>query len=271
MRGIPIEDVLNSMNALFFVIEEQLSPEAATVLRPYLDGGLQALAAESEPPSTFLDTRDPLIEMTRSYLELLLKGKRNAASQLILEAVRGGMSISDVYLRVFRPAQYEVGRLWHTNQISVGQEHLFTAATQHIMSQLYDRIFSTRRNGRALVATCVGGDLHEIGCRMLADLFEMDGWDTYYLGANTPSASVLKAVEDHQAELLCISATMSFHLRSVAELVAAARKAHPTRKLTILVGGYPFKVETSLWREVGADASAGSAEEAVQLMRRPPA
>ena len=42
-----------------------------------------------------------------------------------------------------------------------------------------------------MVATCIGGELHEIGIRMVADFFEMEGWDTYYLGANTPADAVV--------------------------------------------------------------------------------
>lgn len=37
---------------------------------------------------------------------------------------------------------------------------------------------------------------HEIGMRMVADFFEMEGWDTYYLGANTPTRSILQTIVD---------------------------------------------------------------------------
>ena len=104
-----------------------------------------------------------------------------------MDAIQHGTSVHDIYLHVFQRSQYEVGRLWQTNQISVGQEHLCTAATQLIMSQLYPLIFGTERKNRRIVAACVGGDLHEIGIRMVADFFEMDGWDTFYLGADVPT------------------------------------------------------------------------------------
>ena len=80
-------------------------------------------------------------------------------------------------------------RYWQMNRLTVAQEHYCTAATQMIMSQLYPYIFEGERNGRVLVATCVAENLHEIGVRMVTDFFEMDGWDTFYLGANVPTAS----------------------------------------------------------------------------------
>ncbi|EDN69788.1 corrinoid protein [Beggiatoa sp. PS] len=98
---------------------------------------------------------------------------------------------------------------------------------------------------------------------MVADFFEMEGWDTYYLGANTPTPSVLQELEERHAEVLAISATMTFHLRAVEELIAAVRSNKVFQHVKIIVGGYPFNLESALWKQVGADASAPNAKEAI--------
>jgi hypothetical protein len=84
--------------------------------------------------------------LAERYLELVRAGRRGEASDLILEAVRGGVHVKEIYLHVFQPAQWEVGRLWQTGQLSVAQEHFCTAATQWIMSQLYPWVFSGVRD-----------------------------------------------------------------------------------------------------------------------------
>jgi MerR family transcriptional regulator, light-induced transcriptional regulator len=187
---------------------------------------------------------------------------------MILEAVDAGVSVKDVYLRVFQPSQREIGRLWQVNKITVAQEHYCTAATQLVMSLLYPRVFAREGNGRRLVATCVAGDLHEIGLRMVADFFEMEGWDTYFLGANVPIASVVAALVDQRADVLAVSATITSHVRDVAALVAAVRANPETANVKVIVGGYPFNLGTNLWRQVGADGSATDAEEAIALANR---
>jgi methylmalonyl-CoA mutase cobalamin-binding domain/chain len=204
-------------------------------------------------------------DSAQQYLDALLRGQRRIASQLVLDSVEQGTNIRDVYLHVFQRSQYEIGRLWQMNRITVAQEHYCTAATQLITSQLYPHLFSTDRIGRRLVATCVGDELHELGVRMVADFFEMEGWDTYYVGANAPIQSIVQVVAEHETDVLGISATMTFHLRDVASLIAQVRKAHTGRDVTILVGGYPFNVAPDLWRELGADGHARDAEEAVGL------
>jgi MerR family transcriptional regulator, light-induced transcriptional regulator len=146
------------------------------------------------------------------YLKSLLKADRLAASSIVKNTLESGCEIKDIYIHIFQATQYEIGRLWQTNRINVAQEHYCTAATQAIMSQLYPYVFKNKKNGHRLVAACVNGELHELGIRMVADILEMEGWDTYYLGANTPLKSLLESLSRYQAEVLCISATINYNI-----------------------------------------------------------
>jgi methanogenic corrinoid protein MtbC1 len=213
-------------------------------------------------------TRVDLAALSADYLRALLNADQRTANQMILDTVTQGVPIKDIYLQVFQPSQYEVGRLWQTNQISVAQEHYCSAATQMVMSQLYPLIFSTERKGRKLIATCVSGELHEIGIRMVTDFFEMEGWDTYYVGANTPVKSVLKSIDEHQADLLCISATMYFNTEKVSELIADIRASEIGKDIAILVGGYPFLNIPDLWKKVGANGFGRNAQEALDISKK---
>jgi methanogenic corrinoid protein MtbC1 len=219
-------------------------------------------------PSTFLQGPGPHTNLATEFLKLLLSGERHVASRLILEAVDSGVPVQDIYLHIFQRSQRELGRLWQLNQISVAQEHYCTAATQLIMAQLYPRIFRTEKNGRKIVATSIGGELHEIGVRIIADFFEMEGWDTYYLGANSPTSAILQAIADRRADMLAVSATMTFHIRAVENLIATVRASADSNKIKVLVGGYPFNLEPDLWKRVGADAYAADASEAIAVASR---
>jgi methanogenic corrinoid protein MtbC1 len=220
------------------------------------------ISAASGLPS-FISDEDALTSMAGEYLEALLRGDRYTASRLVLDAVESGTPVRDIYLKVFQRVQHEIGRLWQENRLSVAQEHYCTAATQMIMSQLYPYVFTSEKIGRTMVAACVAGDLHEIGVRMVADFFEMEGWDTFYLGANTPAPDILKMIEDRNADLMLISATMTFHIAAVGRLIDSIRANRSTGDVKIMVGGYPFNVEPELWRDVGADAFSANALDAI--------
>ncbi len=256
-----------TLDVLAEVLQARLSPEDWMTVRPYLEAGRERLTSVVMPTS-FIESEAPLSTLAQDYLDALLRGERRQASQLILDTVEQGRSVKEIYLHVFQPVQREIGRLWQLNQISVAQEHYCTAATQLVMSQLYRHIFNVERVGRRLVATCVGGELHEIGVRMVADFFEMEGWDTYYLGANTPARDIIQATQERQADILAISVTLTTHLQGVSKLIGQVRAAVERTSLRILVGGYPFNMSSELWRSVGADGYAPDAQRAIELANR---
>ncbi len=260
------EDVLETtLTCICDVAQEKLSAEHAKMICDYVNIGIQHLDSAPTTLGTYLKDDEPLTDLAKQYLDALLAGKRHIASQLILDAVHNQVAIKDIYLYVFQRVQREVGRLWQMNHVSVAQEHYCTAATQLIMSQLYPYIFATDKQGGQLVATCVGGELHELGVRMVADFFEMEGWDTYYLGANTPASSILQTLEAHKADVLAISATITVHVRRVAQLIESVRETDVGQRTKILVGGYPFNVAPNLWKDIGADGYAPDAEGAIAI------
>lgn len=219
-------------------------------------------------PGSYLDASTVTGRIAARYLELLLAGERRAASSFILDAVEEGLSIRDAYLEVFQPVLWELGRLWETNEVSVAQEHFCTAATQLVMSQLYPRLFGGERTGRRMVAASVGDNLHEIGVRMVSDFFEMEGWDTLYLGASIPAAEIAAEARAQEADLVAVSATLDEHLPEVERVIAALKEARDAGEVRILVGGAPFREDPGLWKRMGADASGSDALEAVAAARR---
>ncbi|MDQ3798266.1 MAG: cobalamin-dependent protein [Acidobacteriota bacterium] len=273
-RGIPEKDLAEHLVVLRESLAETLPGDLSQIACEYVDFGLEHLGEIEDgflqqQPQPVISDKEPLSDLAAAYLDALLRGRRDKASRLILEAVDSrAASVREIYLHVFLKTQREIGRLWQLNRISVAQEHYCTAATQLIMSQLYPYIFSTERNGRALVATCVSGELHEIGVRMVSDFFELEGWDTFYLGANTPAPAILQALKERNAELIIISATMTFHIRGVGELIEKIRADEQTRNTLVMVGGYPFNAAPDLWREIGADGFSHDAPGAVETAGR---
>lgn len=263
-RNIPVDDLVANLQIMLDVLQKELPPAMRRPATDYLKSAIQALTLANENRS-FLDPYQQLAELANQYLSALLRYDRHSASALILRAVENKTSIKEIYSHVFERCQYEIGRLWQSNLVSIAQEHYCTASTQLIMSQLYPYIFRADRTVRGtIVAACVSGELHEIGARMLCDLLEMEGWNTIYLGANVPTAGIVEVLRDNHSNILALSASMTFHISAVREVVAAVRLATPQTR--ILVGGYAFKIAPNLWRDVGADHWTKDAADAITLI-----
>ena len=222
----------------------------------------------NHPPATFLPDDAPLTGLAREYLEALLHGERRQATQMILQSADAGTPIKDLYLNVFQPVQREIGRLWQLNRITVGQEHYCTAATQLVISRLYPRIFAGEKNGSTLVMSCVAGELHELGARMVADFFEMEGWETVFLGADTPIDGVLSAVQESAADVLGVSVTIPTNLDAARALIRSVREMDPPAPARIMIGGNAVNTVPELWRQMAADATASDAQCAVENANR---
>ena len=267
-RGISPDDLSDYLSLMRRVVGAHLQPELAARTNSIIGQALLSLPNEPLEVASSLDANSPFAGLTGEFMALLQRGERQQAAQLVLAAVAAGASLRDIYIEVFQRSQYEIGRLWQLNLISVAQEHYCTAATQTIMSQLYPQVFSGRKDAGTLVATCVAGNIHEIGVRMMSDLFELEGWKTIFLGGNTPADAVLAMVDEHKAQLLAISAALAFDLGAVRDLIEQLRADGRFAHVRVLVGGSMFNHSPDLWKEVGADGYAPSAGAAVELAKR---
>lgn len=265
--SIPQESLRTALAAMRDVLTPKTEMPSHQRALAFLNDGIEHFDEAAVGTESYIDASNPHATLARSYLDSLLKGERNHAMQLILSATDNGTDVRDIYEHVFQVTQWEIGRLWQENMISVAQEHYCTAATQLVMSRLYPRIFTQEKNGLVFVGTSVGNELHELGIRMVADFFELDGWDTYFLGANTPAEAVIETVRQEQADVLGVSVTMTYHLRQVSQIIDSVRSVDELSQVKILVGGYPFNMDAQLWKKFGADGHALTARNAIQLSR----
>ena len=250
------------------VLEDRLEPAASEVCGAYLGAALEKLP---DLPSTLpseLDSDEVDGPLARAYLEAQLAGDRELACRLVLDAAEAGVEVKELYLRVLQPCQRELGRLWLTQGITVAKEHVGTATTQLVMSRLAPRIFAGEHRGRRLMAACVGGELHEVGLRMIADIFEIEGWDTLFVGASSPEATLVELVERTQPHVLALSSSVTPRLPALERFVRAVRASPGCSDVRIMVGGCPFSASPKLHRWVGADGQAASPREAIALANR---
>ncbi len=260
-------DFSGFLNALIEVVEFKFPTDVSRFVETWIreTSNLVQEDASLEAPLTTSNRNE---QLQREYLGLLLAANRNDALRVVLDAVNAGIAIESIYLDVIQPTQRELGLLWQAGKISVAQEHYCTAATQFVMAQLHPYFVTTTASERTLVATCVGDELHEVGLRIVADLFEMNGWNTIYLGANTTPDSIAETIASNGAHALAVSITMTQHLFELADVISVVRAHQACDRVKVLVGGYPFNVDPFLWRRLDVDASATDAKLAIRVVNQ---
>lgn len=263
-RGIGVELLKSHLQAIKNVLKTELSQEDFNYLTGFLNEAELSLSNPDNHYQTFLKDDNPLKKEAEKYLALVIEMEREAAVKYILDLVDSGITIENIYLEIFQNTQYEIGRLWQLNKISIAQEHYATSVTQLAMSQLYPKIFSSFKKGKKALTTCIGDELHELGIRMVADLLELNGWDTIHLGSNTPAGEILKLLAEKKIDVLALSATTPNQLEETHSLIKAVRSNDKLSQVKVMVGGRLFMQNNDLWQKIGADTFASDAEEAVK-------
>lgn len=218
------------------------------VLKRFLASGRAAIIA---PVPTFeeqqLDDYPGLAR--RTFLAAILSGQRNAALNIVEEALKNGISLVDVYVEIFSRSLHEVGVLWEENKISVAQEHMATAITQYVIAILYSRLPLTTPYRGNMVVTGVAGERHQIGANLVADAMEVNGWNVRFLGSNLPHSAVLTAVEEFSAKVLCVSTTLVANLPNAAELIRGVRARLGDGAPRIVLGGAAYRLTPEFVQE----------------------
>lgn len=208
---------------------------------------------------------NPFLKEKEEYLQAILGSDRIRAEKVVNSLLDESVSIEDIYIYIFQETMRHVGMLWHEGTISVGREHYCTAVTQYFMSTMYPQIFNSIKKEKRLLACSVGSELHEMGIRMVADLFELHGWDTNYLGANIPSTEIIDFAKEFKPNIIALSITMPYHLSLLTDVVKDIKNDKDLKGVKIIVGGQPFINNIELNEIVGADAVAIDAIEGIKV------
>lgn len=251
-------------------LKARLAPQDHDLVREVVQAGIEGAQADGAGTGTgderHSPTEDDGLSLDRSlYLQAILQGDKRAAVTVVRQALRAH-PVTAIYRRIVEEAQVEVGRLWARNEISVAREHMATAVSQYVLGELYSGLPVPKKVVGRTVITGVDGERHQLGANMVADLLEAEGWSVRFLGTQMPHRDIVKAVEEHEADAVGISATMLFNLGSVSNLIQDLR-ALKGENLRIVLGGRAFQSNPQVWREMGADAAGRNLDEALDAFR----
>ncbi len=88
--------------------------------------------------------------------------------------------------------------------------------------------------GKIVFAT-VKGDVHDIGKNIVSIVLACNNYEVIDLGVMTPAETILKAVADHQPDLLCLSGLITPSLEEMAHVIREMQKAG--FNTPVMVGG----------------------------------
>jgi methylmalonyl-CoA mutase cobalamin-binding domain/chain len=119
--------------------------------------------------------------------------------------------------------------------------------------------------GRVVIGT-VKGDIHDIGKNLVGMMLEGAGFEVIDLGINTDADKFIAALEEHQPDILGMSALLTTTMPYMKTVIAALKERGIRDKYIVLVGGAPLNEEFA--QAVGADAYCRDAAVASETAKR---
>ena len=119
--------------------------------------------------------------------------------------------------------------------------------------------------GSAVIGT-VKGDIHDIGKNLVAMMLEGAGFKVTDLGINTSAEEFLAALEEHQPDILGMSALLTTTMPYMQVVIKMLEEKGLRDKLIVLVGGAPLNEEFG--SAIGADAYCSDAAVAVETAHK---
>ncbi len=120
------------------------------------------------------------------------------------------------------------------------------------------------RMGKVVIGT-VKGDIHDIGKNLVAMMLEGAGFEVVDLGINTDADKFIAALEEHQPDILGMSALLTTTMPYMKVVIEELKKRGLRDRYIVLVGGAPLNEEFG--KAVGADAYCRDAAIAAETAR----
>ena len=121
------------------------------------------------------------------------------------------------------------------------------------------------RQGIVVIGT-VKGDIHDIGKNLVAMMLEGAGFEVVNIGINNDVESYLSAIEEHQPDILGMSALLTTTMPYMRTVIEALKEEGIRDDLVVLVGGAPLN--DAFAEDIQADAYCRDAAVAVDTAKK---
>jgi len=209
-----------------------------------------------------MENRELLEKLSQAIIAL----DKDAAVAAAEEAIATNMSPLKVIEEGLQPGIQTVGDRFETFECFlpelIGSAKVFKAAME-VLKPVIAKMSENKISSGTVVMGTVKGDIHKIGKDILVLLLKTRGFEVFDLGEDVPASGFLKAAQEHNADIIGLSALLNTTMPAQQEVIKLFTEESNREDYTIMVGGAPV---TQKWAdEIGADGYAQTAEEAVKL------
>ena len=187
----------------------------------------------------------------------LILGDKDTVARKTREGLDRSVDPKALIFKGLIPGMDVVGEKFRRNEYYVPQVLLSARAMYAGLDLLKPLITASARSDDYYGVVVIGtaqGDLHDIGKNLVAMMLEGAGFRVVNLGRDVAPEVFVRAVEEHNANIVGISALMTTTMPAMKRTIDALVRAGLRARVKVMVGGAP--VSQAFADEIGADGYA---------------
>jgi methanogenic corrinoid protein MtbC1 len=199
----------------------------------------ELLADDTQTPKPPVASAALLQDLSR---HLLVRDKATFVRTAVEAVTSQRLSIAELYRDVLTPLLVELGAGWQNGHVAIWEEHMASAMVRTVVEILYPGVLKAKMavppTGRSVLLASPPEEAHDLGLRMVSDRFDMAGWTTYFLGADSPLEEVVDAARKLHVDAVVLSSATHFHRLALRAYVDRLKRELP--HVSVWVGGSAF-------------------------------
>ena len=219
-----------------------------------------------EQESISLTTEEAPKEELTPLFDAIVAGKMESAIEVTKQAIETGVAPQYIINNYMIKAMGEVGQRFQDGKIFVPQLLMAGRAMKGALELLKPLLQgnASATLGKVVIGT-VKGDLHDIGKNLVASMLEGCGFEVVNIGIDVSAEKFVEAIQEHKADILCMSALLTTTMNEMKEVIAALETAGIRNQVKVMVGGAPVNQNFAV--EIGADGYSDNANSAVAVAK----
>jgi corrinoid protein of di/trimethylamine methyltransferase len=201
--------------------------------------------------------------------DAVIRGLPDRARELASEALDAGIDPLEAIDRGFKPGMDVVGEGFAKGELFIPDLMMsgeaMKAAIATLEPELMKRKLQRKVLGKVVIGT-VQGDIHEIGKTLVATMLAANGFEVHDLGVDVSPQQFVDTVRDVQADVVGLSALLTTTILNQEAVIQHLKEAGLREQVKVIIGGVPADPEWA--KEIGADAYADNATEAVAMVKQ---
>lgn len=188
------------------------------------------------------------MHLYEAFYDAFEKLEQEKCIELVNDALKSqSISIEDLYENVLRMSMSHLTDVESDVNHKIWKEHIQSGIVRSVIEMVYPYVLSQRNKiaSKRAAVICPDGEQHELGARMVSDYIRMMGFETFFVGRDTPRKELFDLINTLNLDLIAISVTNYYNLSKAVQMVAFIEANFPNIKL--IVGGKGFEMNPNLF------------------------